>query len=84
MKNKEKDFLEDVNTAESDKNPLRYPIASSRIVTIWLKKNDEGKGYFSVKLEPRFLEDANFSVRPTEKAQETVDKLVNYWEAVNQ
>ncbi|MFT4892434.1 MAG: hypothetical protein ACI8Z7_000206 [Candidatus Nanohaloarchaea archaeon] len=68
----------DSNSSSNSKDPLRYPIASGRVVSIWIKEGDENY-YFNVEVDAPLLGKSNFSVDSTERATSFVNQVGESW-----
>jgi hypothetical protein len=67
----------------SQKDPLRFPVARNRFCTMWISEGDD-QYYFSLSLEIPFIGEENLSLSGTDKSQSLVNQIGETWKQQNQ
>jgi len=68
----------DNSNSGSEDNPLRFPVASGKHATLWVKEGEE-EFYFSVKVELPFFGEENFNMFSTDKSSGYVNQAGQAW-----
>lgn len=69
----------DESSSSTGKDPLDFPLASSRFCTVWLAEDDNDDVYLSVKVEPAHLGSFSYNVSPTRRAEDFLEKIRDAW-----
>lgn len=69
-------------SAQSDENPLKYPIASSRYVTVWIKEGNDSY-YLNITVDAPLLGKETFNVSSTDRSQGFLNQIGEAWKDHN-